>query len=76
MGPETLRDIARRLVANYRLKRGGSPARLGPAHEDRRRAPPEKVARALAEERAFLFMMGMTEEDEKFLTSMHIDPDF
>lgn len=87
MPHETLREIARCLVANYRLKRGGSPCRLvneklaesiahGAAIAQLLPPPPspEEIAKRLAEDRAFLFDLTLTDADIAYLRIIRIDP--
>lgn len=89
MPHESLRDIARRLVANYRLKHGGSPCRLVPAEEQRLAdsiaqgaaiaqqlppAAPDDVAEMLADDPALQFDLTLTDKDARWLQACRIDP--
>lgn len=89
MKHESLRDIARRLVANYRLKRGGSDCRLGPIEEQRlaesiaqgaaiaQQQPPtspDEIARMLADDPALQFDLTLTDRDARWLEACRIDP--
>lgn len=89
MQHESLRDICRRLVENYRLKRNGSPCRLAPADQilvesleqgaavaqQVPRPTAEDVAEMLTNNPALWFYLNLTDADVLFLQACEIDAD-
>jgi hypothetical protein len=84
MQRENMRDIARRLIANYSLKRGGSPCHLEPlaehfaqgaelANQVANKAQPTMLEK-LSDDRALWFDITLTDADARFLESLRIDP--